>query len=111
MLKRKYRWLTKFYCGVMKSLVLSRTLENIRKGSDVTACDVGKRAFWLEEEEAEALGVLYIIEGGKRVFWFLASREVVSGCPVNFFGLGGGQNKGPGRGSYDGWNDEIDVSR
>ncbi|GBM79405.1 Cyclin-dependent kinase 9 [Araneus ventricosus] len=25
-------------------------------GSDVTACDVGKRAFWLEEEETGALG-------------------------------------------------------
>ncbi|GBM79030.1 hypothetical protein AVEN_23069-1 [Araneus ventricosus] len=84
--------------------------ENIRNGSDVTACDVGKRAFWLEEEVRRGLlGVLDFIEGGERVFWFLASREMVSGCPVDFFGLVRELNYSPGRGSHDGWNDEAYI--
>ncbi|GBO21012.1 hypothetical protein AVEN_136295-1 [Araneus ventricosus] len=56
----------------MKYLVLSGTLENIRNGSDVTACDVGKRAFLVGGGGQTGFQLVFrglkFNEGGERFF-------------------------------------------
>ncbi|GBN16253.1 hypothetical protein AVEN_83363-1 [Araneus ventricosus] len=92
----------------MKYLVLSRTLENIRKGSDVTACDVGKRVFLLEEEVRRgALGGAELQRRRRTGLLVLGFKRGGERTPSEFLWNLCGQNEGPGRGSHDGWNDEA----